>query len=439
MSGRSPSSMNRSPGAASGRNSEVANRGPGGATGGGQFGGPGAAGPGGGRVGDVGTGPGGTRPGSGTGEIGGHSRDRSSTPSSSQLSGFLGLPSDQGLHNLGSNPRSTPGQLPAGENFDAEYGTVEGPRGGQAGGVAVTGPRDDTAGRAVGVGSQGGVAAVGGVVGAGGASAVRGAAVGPDGQVAAGRAAVGPRGGAASGGVVAGPGGAAAGFARVSPSGRYTTAAAVRTNYNHWGVYGGSWYTDHPDAWFAAGWTTSAVWRPSTWSTAAGYCGYGEAPPVYYDYGNNVTYQDDVVYVNGSEAGTFEQYYDQAVSLATTGAQADASADGDWLPLGVFALTKPDQTQSTLTIQLAVNKQGVIRGNYTDTNTGKMQLVQGSVDKETQRTAFTIGDDTTNLVETGLYNLTKDEAPCLIHFGSERTEQWLLVRLQNPNPPNGQP
>jgi hypothetical protein len=31
-----------------------------------------------------------------------------------------------------------------------------------------------------------------------------------------------------------------------------------------------------------------------------------------------------------------------------------------------------------------------------------------------------------------LYNLTKDEAPCLIHFGMERTEPWLLVRLQNP-------
>lgn len=28
--------------------------------------------------------------------------------------------------------------------------------------------------------------------------------------------------------------------------------------------------------------------------------------------------------------------------------------------------------------------------------------------------------------------LTKDEAPALIHFGIGRTEQWLLVRLQDP-------
>ncbi len=159
---------------------------------------------------------------------------------------------------------------------------------------------------------------------------------------------------------------------------------------------------------------------------------YYPSTPVYYDYGNTVVYQDNSVYVNGQATGTSEQYYDQANSLATSGAQADTSTDGDWLPLGVFGLTKPDQTQAVATIQLAVNKQGIIRGNYTDAATDKTQLIQGSVDKQSQRAAFTVGDNTTNLIETGLYNLTKDEAPCLLHFGPDRTEQWLLVRLKNP-------
>ena len=47
----------------------------------------------------------------------------------------------------------------------------------------------------------------------------------------------------------------------------------------------------------------------------------------------------------------------------------------DWLPLGVFALTKSGQTKSDVTIQLAVNKQGIIRGNYTDATTKKTQTV----------------------------------------------------------------
>ena len=84
-------------------------------------------------------------------------------------------------------------------------------------------------------------------------------------------------------------------------------------------------------------------------------------------------------------------------------------------------------------LQLAVNKQGTIRGNYTDTLTDSTKVVQGSVDKQTQRVAFTVGDNKTTVVETGLYNLTKDEAPVLMHFGQDRTEQWLLVRQKNPD------
>jgi len=207
----------------------------------------------------------------------------------------------------------------------------------------------------------------------------------------------------------------------------------VRANYNHWDVYGRGWYGRYPGAWFAAGWAVGDAWRVCTWGTCAAYCGYAESAPVYYDYGNNVTYQDNSVYINGDNVGTSEEYYNQAVGIASTGAQADASSDGDWLPLGVFALTKTEQTKSAVTIQLAVNKQGVIRGNYTDTETEKNQVVQGSVDKQTQRVAFTVGANATNVVETGLYNLTKDEAPCLIHFGKDKTEQWLLVRLQKPD------
>jgi len=312
------------------------------------------------------------------------------------------MPSDEGLHNLSGNRQFS------GDNFDVNRGSVEGPRGGEAGGVAITGPGGNTVGRAGAVGPNGGVAGAKGFAGAGGASGVRGAAVGPNGRVAGGSAVRGPNGGAAARGFAAGPNGVAGGFARVSPSGRYSCAAAVRGNYNNWGVYNRGWYTDHPGAWFAAGWGAGAIWRTATWNSVGAWMSYYPAEPVYYDYGSNVTYQDDSVYVN------------------------DQSADGDWLPLGVFALTKTDAEKSDVTIQLAVNKQGVIRGNYTDIVTNKTQVVQGSVDKETQRVAFTVGDNTTNIVETGLYNLTKDEAPALLHFGKDRTEQWLLVRLQNP-------
>lgn len=371
-----------------------------------------------------GLGAGGDRFG-GAGNLG----DRFSTPSRGQLNNFLGLPSDQGLHSLSGNHPN------AGDGFDVNRGSVEGPRGGEAAGISVTGPQGNTVGRAVGVGPNGGVATARGFEGAGGAAGVRGAAVGPGGRVAAGGAVRGPEGGAAARGVVAGPRGVAAGFARVTPAGRYTAAVGVRGNFNHWGLYRGDWYRRYPGAWFAAGWATGAAWNAASWNSLGYWMSYYPTVPVYYDYGDNVTYQDNSVYVNGQDVGTAEQYYDQAATLATSGTQDKTTAGDDWLPLGVFALCRADQTSSDVTVQLAVDRDGTIRGNYTDTATDKNQPVHGSVDRKTQRVAFTVGDNTTNVIETGLYNLTKDEAPALLHFGKDRTEQWLLVRLKQPEAP----
>ena len=38
--------------------------------------------------------------------------------------------------------------------------------------------------------------------------------------------------------------------------------------------------------------------------------------------------------------------------------------------------------------------------------------------------------------ETGISNLTEDETEMLIHYGSDRTEQWTLVRLEDPEQDN---
>jgi hypothetical protein len=96
-------------------------------------------------------------------------------------------------------------------------------------------------------------------------------------------------------------------------------------------------------------------------------------------------------------------------------------------------LTKNDEKDSHDVFQLAINKQGIIRGNFQDSKDNVTEPVQGSANLQTQRVAFTVGDKKTTVIETGLYNLTKDEAPVLIHFGADRTEQWLLVRLKNPD------
>ena len=35
-------------------------------------------------------------------------------------------------------------------------------------------------------------------------------------------------------------------------------------------------------------------------------------------------------------------------------------------------------------------------------------------------------------METGISGLTEDETPVLVHFADDQTQQWLLVRLEEP-------
>ncbi|HTM53055.1 MAG TPA: protocadherin [Pirellulales bacterium] len=399
----------------------------GGGFGGGGFGGGGLdrGGFGGGGLDRDGFGGGGLdRGGFGGGEFdrGGFGGYAPSSPSRDQLNSFLGMPSGGGFRASGSDA------------FNVQRGAVEGPRGGYAAGASIEGPRGGEVARGVAVGPNGGMGAGRGAVGPGGAAAGQGVAMGRDGLVAGGSTVRGPYGSVAGRGFAARPGGVDAGFARVNPSGRYASVSSVRANFNNYGIYGAGWYGAHPGAWLATGWAAGAAWNAATWAGVGGWFAYGDSQPMFnYNYGDNIVYDNGNVYFGNQYAGTSAQYYDQAAALAEGGNQA-ATSNADWLPLGVFAFAPAGQKQSNVTVQLAVDKEGLVRGNYTDAFSGQPATIQGSVDKESQRVAWTVGDNKTNVFEAGLYNLTRPETPVLVHFGKERTEQWLLVRLKQPAP-----
>jgi hypothetical protein len=347
-------------------------------------------------------------------------------------------------------------------------------------GRTATGPGGATAGRGVGgvlVTTPGGrtatkVGAAGGVRGPGGATAVRGgsvgAASGPRGSAAGasrGGAAIGPGGAVADGtrvGTATGPGGrtvsgashrsaavnpygayrsASRGVAVSGARGHYTTyrsatavrtqGAYVRTGFTGYHYFNAGWYTAHPGAWRAIGWTPKSYWRWATYATIATFCSYS-LTPVIYDYGSTVVYQDDRVYYNGEPVATAEDYATQASVIATNGELAKPAETDDWRSLGVFAMIQGDEKEANNIFQVAINKNGVIRGNYYNGLTDTTLPISGSVDKRTQRVAWIIGDKKDTVYETGVGNLTQPETGMLVHIGKERTQQWTLVRLERP-------
>ena len=361
---------------------------------------------------------------------------------------------DNGALVIGGGTATTPGGATVGGV--GAVGIHQGPEGGvQVGGRGAIGATDGTNSAAV-AGSFRGARGPGGGT-AGSVSGIGAVNQGGVTNVAGGRA----------GGVV-GPGGTAvgnaAGFRGTMQNGQFTgnvaggsavrgpygntwtnrTQAAVvngqivagahwntvNGSYTHWGAFGPGWYARYPNVWWPGRWAAGVnVWAPVAWSYAYGYCGCA-ADPVYYDYGNDVSYQNDTVYYGAQPIAAADQYYQQARILAQRGRRPTTT--DEWLPLGVFGVVTDGQSQAERVLQLAVNADGLIRGNFYDAVSDQTVPVYGAVDKPTQRVALMMEGNDALVLETGLYNLTNDEAPALLHFDATRREPRTLMRLQPP-------
>jgi hypothetical protein len=223
---------------------------------------------------------------------------------------------------------------------------------------------------------------------------------------------------------------------RANAGDRY--ANAYRNGEYRRGVVGGYGYY--------AGWNNRGdydAWRAPTYAAIGAFFGasLANAQPVYYGYGTggNVYYENNTVYVDGQAAGTPEQYAQQALDYVAAAPAPEQVPQEEWLPLGVFALSREDVADSQAMLELAVNKQGVLAGTYYNESTGASRPLKGTIDKQSQRAVvgFADGKNADLALETGIYNLTQEEAPALMHHGTEESTPVLLVRLPEPESGEG--
>jgi hypothetical protein len=170
-----------------------------------------------------------------------------------------------------------------------------------------------------------------------------------------------------------------------SPAGQPTVAAATPVAAESV-AFTADWYAKHPQAWRPAKspadwWKTADVATITAWLgqtvTAAG------------------TAADDaggVATAGGVDAGADGL---QSVLVLPAGHQnAVGPADADWLPLGVFAVVPPGTQESDQAHnyqQLAVDRQGTIKGNFFDTISGTIQPITGTVDRTALVASWTVG------------------------------------------------
>ena len=181
-------------------------------------------------------------------------------------------------------------------------------------------------------------------------------------------------------------------------------------------------------------------WRPANWNAVNVFLDMGWSEPIAYDYGTDVIYDDDYVYVRGERIGTPVEYSQQVIELANPPAEVVAEApvvETEWTPLGVWALVQENQgDDAVMFFQLSVDKDGYVSGAYTNVISGEVLQVAGQVDRSTQRAAWHIGDQKEKVFEAGMANLTDNQASCLVHTAPGEMQTWLLVRMESPNLPN---
>jgi hypothetical protein len=210
--------------------------------------------------------------------------------------------------------------------------------------------------------------------------------------------------------------------------------------------YGRNWGRWHGHRWHDNDW-----WRPVGWGGLTAFFsfdffggdrGYFVEEPIYYSYGGDrVVYApNDPIVVNEVVVAPAREYAVRAINTArlyedlVEDTTAAAVAADEWKPLGIYAVTDAskavDKQDPDRYIELVISKKGAIGGTYHDLIAGKDFPIYGAVDPKTQRAAFMI-EDSKNVFETGIYNLTQPETPAL-HIRPDVTRQVVLIRIEDP-------
>ena len=93
-------------------------------------------------------------------------------------------------------------------------------------------------------------------------------------------------------------------------------------------------------------------------------------------------------------------------------------------------------------LQLALGKDGKLRGTYHDLLGNTDHPIRGSVDKATHLAAWTLGQHGKVTFQTAIAVLTEPSGPVSVHYENGQTRQWVLARYEHEpaddDPPAGE-
>jgi hypothetical protein len=163
--------------------------------------------------------------------------------------------------------------------------------------------------------------------------------------------------------------------------------------------FSSQWYQAHPKAWRYDN-NRANVWVVGSLPGLYGWLGWGESPAEY-----------RVNYGGGSP-------------------QIDPRHYGNWYPLGVYSLMAGPDDLGTRMVQLAVDRNGQIAGNYYDLITNSNYSVSGDISRQSQRVAWLLNKNRGIRFRTHISQLMQPYGMMTVRMpGGE--QQWQFVRLED--------
>ncbi len=109
---------------------------------------------------------------------------------------------------------------------------------------------------------------------------------------------------------------------------------------------------------------------------------------------------------------------------------AGPEAADDWLPLGVFAVVADPTSQAHSYQQLAVDRSGVIKGNFYDAVSDTVQPIEGAIDREALKASWTVGPRGSRF-EAPVEAFTAPPRTVTVSAGGT-TRAWQLLPIRPP-------
>jgi hypothetical protein len=162
--------------------------------------------------------------------------------------------------------------------------------------------------------------------------------------------------------------------------------------------FSSQWYKDHPKAWKYDN-NKANIWVAASLPGVYSWLNWGNVPQQYQGNYGNVQ-------------------------------QFDTSAYGNWYPLGVFSLMSGPGDSGTRIVQLAVDRNGQIAGNYYDMITNSSYNVSGNVRRQSQRAEWSLNKNQFVRFRAPIYQLLQPYGTMTVQLQGGQ-QQWQFVRLEN--------